>query len=288
MPAAPTPTPKDVERALNRLTADQFAQACSEIGILEVTLPGGTQAARAATLVQRTAGHPDFSALVRAINRIDPKVWSPIPARVAMSSLAYGVLAFAAIFGIGGLILIVILSGPDQAAQVAPTSTPTLAPTRTPVPTLTHTPSPTSIPSETPTPSRTPTSTRDPSAAPTRTLEPTATTTPRVSIVYPKIDLQKPASGSGAYPGDTVEFRWLLRSATIASDERYLMRLYFADSGGVADTYVTTDPWRFYQVPPGAIGVFNWTVTVVKVDAANNVIGPISPESDAWSITWQP
>ncbi|MGH2592082.1 MAG: hypothetical protein ACRDGG_01070, partial [Anaerolineae bacterium] len=139
MGAASTPTPKDVERALRRLTADQFAQVCSEIGILEVTLPGSTQADQASALVERTYGHPDFTALVRAINRIDPQAWRAAPVRGTLPSLMAGVGAFAAIIAIGGLVLVLVLSGSEQAAQATPTPTHTPAPTRTPVPTFTYT-----------------------------------------------------------------------------------------------------------------------------------------------------
>ncbi len=288
MGVASTPTPKEVEHALRRLTADQFAQVCGEIGILPVSLPGSTQAAQAAALVGETQGHPDFIALVRAINRADPKVWRAVPARGAWLSLVAGIGAFVAIIGIGGLVLALILSGSEQAAQVAPTPTRTPAPTRTPVPTFTYTPSPTTAPTQTPTSTRTPAPTRNPAlVTPTGTPEPTDTASPPVSTVYPKAELQRPPSGASFHPAAEVEFRWLLRSGPIALDERFLMRLYFAD-GRVADSYLTADPWRFYVVPAGANGSFRWTVTVVKVNSANQVIGALSPESDAWAIILQP
>jgi len=40
-------------------------------------------------------------------------------------------------------------------------------------------------------------------------------------------------------------------------------------------------------VPDGATGELAWTVTVVKVDAAGGVIGPLSPESDPAIVIWQ-
>lgn len=293
MGVAATPTPKDVERALKRLTADQFAQVCSEIGILEVTLPGSTQAAKADALVARVQGHPDFAALVRAIHRIDPRVWSVAPKALPISSLAYGIFSFVAVVGLGGLVLLLVLSGADQAAQVTPTPTATLAPTRTPVPTFTHTPSVTPAPSETPTPTITPSPTRDPSrlastATPNPTDSPVEPPTPVVSIIYPKIELQRPPSRHRAYPDETVEFRWLLRDGPLAANERYLMRTYF-ENGRLAESFLTADPWRFaVGGPSNAIGVFTWTVTVVRVDAAGNVAALLSPESDAWVISWQP
>ena len=106
-------------------------------------------------------------------------------------------------------------------------------------------------------------------------------------MIYVKVDLQKPASGYRANPGEEVVFRWLLRSAPIAADERYWMRIRTTD-GAVVDNYLTSDPWRYYRVPSGAVGVFTWTVTVVKVDAANSILGAASPESDRWTFVAQP
>ncbi len=291
MPGAATPTPQDVERALRRLSADQFAQVCSEIGILEVTLPGSTQAARARALVDRTRGAADFAALTRVITRVEPKAWRPIPARAGLSSLAYGAIAFAAIVVLGGLVLVMVLSDSEQAARQTPTPAETLAPTRTSVPTFTHTPSPSPLPSATLTPTPTATSTRvQAPTTPLRGPTPTATFTPfpTLTIVYPKVEPQQPRSGYRAYPNETLEFRWVLRGSPIAADERYLMRTY-ASAGALVDSYLTSDPWRFaVGGPSNAIGTFTWTVTVVKVDAANNVIGPVGLESDPWTITWQP
>ncbi len=288
MASASTPTPKDVARALHRLTADQFARVCSEIGYPEVTLPGSTQAAKATALVERTQGGPDFVVLVRAIHRVEPNAWRSAPVRRTISSFVYGLIAFFGLLIVGGLVLVLVLSGSESAAEATPTPTETLAPTRTPVPTITLTPSPTLEPSATLTPTFTATPTRavpatEPPAGPTSTN--TATPPPPVSIIYPAVEPQRPQSGTLAFAGTTVEFRWILRDFSIASDERYLMRLYAGDS--VVDNYLTSDPWRFYPVPPGANGDFTWTVTVVKVDDEGNVIGPLSPESDPWRISWQ-
>jgi len=285
MASASKPIPKDVLRALNRLTREQFARVCSEIGYPEVTLPGHTQAAKAAALVGKLQGEADFAVLVRGINRVNPGAWRAMPVRSSWSSAVYGVLAFAVVVGIGGLVMALILSGAEPAAEPVPTATETLAPTRTPIPTFTYTPSPTSFPTETVTPTPTATSTRraasgGPAQAPTAT-----STAPPVSIVYGKVEPLKPPGGSRYYPGETVEFRWVLRDAAIQADERYLMRLYL--SGAVVDSYLTPDAWRYYAAPSGATGEFAWTVTVVKVDAAGNVIGPLSPESDPVTIVWQ-
>jgi len=288
MASASTPTPKDVARALHRLTADQFTQVCSEIGYPEVTLPGSTQAAKATALVERTQGGPDFVVLVRAINRVDPNAWRSAPVRRPISSYVYALIAFFGLLVVGGLVLVLVLSGTDSAAEAAPTPTETLAPTRTPVPTITHTPSPTLEPSATITPTFTATPTRAaPASVPTAGPTPTDTATPPppVSIIYPVVEPQRPQSGTLAYPGATVEFRWILRDFSIAADERYLMRLYASDN--VVDNYLTSDPWRFYPVPLGATGDLTWTVTVVKVDEEGNIIGPLSPESDPWKISWQ-
>ena len=282
--AGAKPKPKDVVRALNRLTPEQFALVCSEIGYPEVTLPGSTQAVKASALVEKVHGEADFAVLVRAVNRVNPGAWRAAPVRGSISSVVYGVLAFAVVFGIGGLVLALILSGAEPAAEPIPTPAETLAPTRTPIPTFTYTPSPTPVPTETATPTPTATSTRR--AAPAiLTQAPTATITAPVSVVYREVEPQKPAGGSRYYAGETVEFRWILRDASIQADERYLMRFYL--NGAVVDTYLTPDPWRYYVVPDGATGEFAWTVTVVKVDAAGNIIGPLSPESDPVIVIWQ-
>jgi len=290
MAGMPQPAPAEVERALKRLTADQFSRVCGEIGMPEVTLPGATQAAKAASLVALTQGHADFAALIRAIHRIDPNARRPVPAAPrALSSLVLSLGAFVVIIGLGALVLVFVLSGSEQAAQVVPTATATLAPTRTPVPTFTYTPTPTSLPTATFSPTPTETSTRAPRPTATFGPAPTATATPPppVSIIYAAPELQLPRSGYRAYPSETVEFRWVLRGATLASDERYLMRLYSAD-GLLVDTYLTSDPWRYYAVPSGANGTFRWTVTMVRVDAAGNVIGPLSPEGGGLVFNVQP
>jgi len=285
MAGASKPTPKDTVRALNRLTAEQFARVCSEIGYLEVTLPGDTQTAKASALVGKLRGEADFAVLVRAINRVNPGAWRAVPVRGSLSSAVYGVLAFAVVFGIGGLVMALILSGVQPGAELIPAATATLAPTRTPIPTFTYTPSPTSLPTVTATPTPTATSARRAASA-VPAQAPTATSTaPPVSIVYGKVEPLKPPGGSRYYAGETVEFRWVLRDASIQADERYWMRLYL--NGAVVDSYFTPDPWRYYAVPDGARGEFAWTVTVVKVDAAGNVIGPLSPESDPVTIVWQ-
>jgi len=182
-------------------------------------------------------------------------------------------------------VMALILSGVQPGAELIPAATATLAPTRTPIPTFTYTPSPTSLPTETATPTPTATSARRAASA-VPAQAPTATSTaPPVSIVYGKVEPLKPPGGSRYYAGETVEFRWVLRDASIQADERYWMRLYL--NGAVVDSYFTPDPWRYYAVPDGARGEFAWTVTVVKVDAAGNVIGPLSPESDPVTIVWQ-
>jgi hypothetical protein len=285
MAGASKPMLKDTVRALNRLTAEQFARVCSEIGYLEVTLPGNTQTAKASALVGKLRGEAELAALVRAINRVNPGAWRAVPVRGLLSSAVYGVLAFAVVFGIGGLAVALILSSVEPGAGPIPTATETPAPTRTPIPTFTYTPSPTSLPTEIATPTPTATSTRQ--AAPAATVQtPTATSTaPPVSIVYRKVEPLNPPRGSRHYPGATVEFRWVLRDASLQADERYWMRLY--QNGVVVDSYLTPDSWRYYPVPGGAKGESAWTVTVVKLDSAGNVIGPLSPESDPVIVIWQ-
>ncbi|HJW84095.1 MAG TPA: hypothetical protein VJ754_07310, partial [Anaerolineae bacterium] len=102
------------------------------------------------------------------------------------------------------------------------------------------------------------------------------------AIIYRALELQQPRSGYRAFPSQTVEFHWLFRNGALTADERYWMRLYAPD-GSLVDSYITADSWRYYGVPSGSSGSFGWTVTVVKVDAAGNVVGPLSPESDRWT-----
>jgi len=245
------------------------------------------------SLVARTQGHTDFSVLVRAINRIDPNAWAAVgPVRVSISSAAMmgafaRAVALIGFVGIGGLVLALVLSSPEAAAQPTATPTQTSAPTRTPVPTFTHTPTNTPIPSATPTPSKTPRPTNPPATVgPSQPPTDTPAPTPVTSIIYPAVEPLRPPSNQRSYPGEMVEFRWILRGAAIAADERYLMRLYLGSQ--VVDTYVTSDPWRYYPVPSGANGTFGWTVQVVKVDVAGNLISTLSPESGQRMLVLQP
>lgn len=295
MPDSSTPTPRNVERALVRLTADQFGFVCAEIGLLEITLPGNNQAQKAAALVQKTQGQPDFVSLVRAINRTNPDAWRARATRRSLSSGVISLIAFVAFLGLGGFVLFSVLSGSEPPPPPTDTATSTLPPTRTPVPTFTVTSSPTPIPSDTPTPTATETSTRAPVVATETVVIDTATPTetpipaPEVLIFYAQVEPQLPPSGYGANTAETVEFRWLLREGPIAGDERYLMRIYAADDGTLADTFLSSDTWRFAVGGPfNATGDFFWTVSVVRVDEENNVIAFLNEEGGAWNISWQP
>jgi hypothetical protein len=291
MPETSRPAPKDVERALNRLTPEQFAYVCAEIGILEITLPGHNQAQKAAALVARTKGHPDYSSLIRSINRINPQVWrAPAVRTNVLSSTVISVAAFVIVLLAGGSVLAAVLNSSEPPPPPTDTPTATLPATRTPIPTSTQTPTITPIPSDTltPTPTETPThppttpATRAPSATPSATLAPA----PVLVIKYPPVEVQAPPDGYTAGATETVEFTWILRAGPLAADERYYVRVYNA-GGGLVDGYLTSDPWRVSAgAPSGAPGNYRWTVTVVRVDAEGHISLYLTEESGARGINW--
>lgn len=291
MPATTKPMPRDVERALNRLTPEQFAYVCAEIGILEITLPGHNQAQKAAALVARTKGQPDYSALIRSINRINPQAWRAPMVRVnVLSSNMISLLAFIVVLVAGGAVLATVLDNSEPPPPPTDTPTATLPATRTPIPTFTHTPTITPIPSDTftPTPTETPTDepttpvTRAPSATPSDTLVPA----PVLVIKYPPVELHSPPDGYTAGATESVEFTWILRDGPLAADERYYVRVYDL-SGGLADGYLTSDPWRFSTgAPSGVTGNYHWTVTVVRLDAEGHISLYLTEESGSREINW--
>ncbi len=81
--------------------------------------------------------------------------------------------------------------------------------------------------------------------------------------------------------------RWIVPGLTeLNPDERYRVRLRL-DQQVVYD-YLTANNWYDRSgAPNGAPGTYNWSVTIVKVDDAGNVIGVLSPESERWNIIWQ-
>jgi hypothetical protein len=147
-------------------------------------------------------------------------------------------------------------------ATYAPTATPTRTPTRTPRATITGT--------------RT-----------TWTSTPTPQSTAAVRIVYPAALLNKPASGTTVVSTNPFQMRWIVPNLSgLNPDERYRLRIR-QDQQVVLDRVTANNWWDWGGAPNGVPGTYNWSVTVVKVDEADNVIGVISSESERWTITWQ-
>jgi hypothetical protein len=167
-----------------------------------------------------------------------------------------------------------------------PSNTPTRTPTNTPdIPgTLTATWAPTATPTRTPT--RTPRATVTGTRV-TWTSTPTAQPTVSVRIVYPQVLLNKPASGTSIEPNKTFQMRWIVPGlSALNPDERYRLRVR-QDQQVVLDHITANNWWDWGGAPNGALGTYNWSVAVVKVDDAGNIVGLISPESERWTITWQ-
>ena len=121
----------------------------------------------------------------------------------------------------------------------------------------------------------------------TRTSTPTPQPTPVVRIVYPAAILNRPASGTTVDSTKAFQMRWIVPGlAELNPDERYRLRLR-QDQQVVLDRVTANNWWDWGGAPNGAPGTYNWSVAVVKVDDAGNVVGVISPESERWTITWQ-
>ncbi len=81
--------------------------------------------------------------------------------------------------------------------------------------------------------------------------------------------------------------RWIVPGLSeLNPDERYRLRLR-QDQQVVADRLTANNWYDWSGVPNGTPGTYNWSVMIVKVDEAGNVIGAISPESERWNIIWQ-
>jgi hypothetical protein len=306
-----TPDLKKIQQIIKHLTPEQFSALCAELGLVEDTL-GRSRAEQTRTLIELTN---NLHQVTRAIRHVWPEAFDPPPVkpkrrfRLPIGPLL-GLLALLAIVAAGAWILAGALNAdsgevvdyrviaspiPTQAVIIGlrtptytptPTHTPTRTPTFTPdIPgTLTATYAPTATPTATPTrtPRATITGTR---TTPTRT----ATATPAVSvrIVYPQVLLNKPASNSVVEPGKIIQMSWVIPGLIeLSTDERYRVRLR-QDQQVVFDR-ITADNWSDWGNPPnGQSGAYSWTVAVVKVDEAGNVVGLISPESERWTITWK-
>jgi hypothetical protein len=108
-----------------------------------------------------------------------------------------------------------------------------------------------------------------------------------VRIVYPAVILNRPASGTAVEPAKTIQMRWIVPGLrALNPDERYRLRVR-QDQQVVTERVTANNWWDWGGAPNGVPGTYNWSVVMVKVDATDNVIGVISPESERWTITWQ-
>jgi hypothetical protein len=108
-----------------------------------------------------------------------------------------------------------------------------------------------------------------------------------VRIVYPAVLLNKPASGTTMGSTKAFQMGWIVPGLnSLNSDERYRLRVR-QDQQVVFERVTANNWWDWGGAPNGVTGTYNWSVAVVKVDDAGNVVGVISPESERWMITWQ-
>jgi hypothetical protein len=316
-----TPDLKKLEHTLKAMTPEQFTAVCAELGLVEDLL-GATRDEQIKTLL---AMSPNLGRVARTVRHVWPEAFEPPPVKPKREiklpiGPVVGFLGLIAIIATGVWIVNSALNAnatevinyrvtsspvPTQAMIIGlrtatftptPTETPTRTPTNTPdVPgTLTATYAPTATPTETPTRTATPTRTRRASATPgptsdkpTRTSTATASPAPAVRIVYPAPILNRPASNTIIEGTKAFQMRWIVPGLTeLNPDERYRLRLRL-DQQVVYD-YSTANNWYDSPgAPNGAPGTYNWSVMIVKVDDAGNVIGVLSPESERWNIIWQ-
>jgi hypothetical protein len=306
-----TPDLKKIEQVIKRMTPEQFSALCAELGLVEGTL-GRSRAEQTRTLISLTN---NLNHVARAVRHVWPEAFEPPPVRPRRElklpiGPLLGVIGLIGIAAAGTWILASTLTAdstevvdyrvtaspvPTQAVIIGlrtptytptPTHTPTRTPTYTPdIPgTLTATYAPTATPSRTPT--RTPRATITGTRV-TRTTTSTPPPTPVARIVYPVVILNKPASSTTVDSTKTFQMAWIVPGLSgLNSDERYRLRLR-QDQQVVLDRLTANNWWDWGSAPNGVPGTYNWSVAVVKVDEAENVIGLISPESERWTITWQ-
>ena len=318
-----TPDLKKLEHTLKAMTPEQFTAVCSELGLAEDLL-GKTRDEQIKTLLGMS---PNLSRVARTVRHVWPEAFEPTPVKPKREiklpiGPVVGFLGLIAIIAAGVWIVNSALTAnstevvnyrvtsspvPTQAliiglrtATFTPTPTNTFTPTPTETPdvpgTLTATYAPTATPTDTPTKTATPTRTRRASATPAATSDrptwtPTSTFTPTpatvVRIVYPVAVLSRPASNTVIEGSKAFQMRWIVPGLTeLNPDERYRVR--FRLDQQVLYDYFTANNWYDRSGPPnGAPGTYNWSVTIVKVDDAGNLIGVLSPESERWNIIWQ-
>ena len=307
-----TPDLKKIEQTLRRMTPEQFSAVCAELGLVEDLL-GKTRDEQVKTLLGLSSSN--LNHVIRAVRRVWPEAFEPPPARPRRElklpiGPAAGLIGLIAIIAAGIWIVSSALNAnsteivdyrvtsspvPSQAVLIGlrtatftptPSNTPTRTPTNTPdIPgTLTATYAPSATPTRTPTRTlrATITGTRV-----TRTPTPTPQPSPAVRIVYPAALLNRPASGTTLDSALSFQMRWILPGLVeLNPDERYRLRVR-QDQQVVLDRVTANNWWDWGGAPDGVPGTYNWSVAVVKVDEAANVVGVISPESERWTITWQ-
>jgi len=305
-----TPDLKKIEQALKRMTPEQFGALCAELGQVEDLL-GKARDEQVTTLLGLSSSN--LNRVARAIRHVWPEAFEPPPAKPRREFK----LPIGPVFGFMGLIAIIAAgiwivssainanSGEIVDYRITSSPVPTQAvliglrtATFTPTPTRTFTPTPTNTPdipgtltatyAPTATPTRTPTRTPRATITGTRvTRTATPTPAPPVRIVYPAVMLNKPASSTTVDSTKTFQMGWIVPGLVgLNPDERYRLRLR-QDQQVVLDHVTANNWWDWGGAPNGMPGTYNWSVAVVKVDEAGNVVGLISPESERWTITWQ-
>jgi hypothetical protein len=314
------PDLKQIDRAIRQMTPEQFSALCAELGLVEELL-GKSRDEQTRTLLSLGG---NLNRVARAVRHVWPEAFDPPPVKIKRGiklpiGPVVGVLALLIIIAVGAWAVASALNArtadivdyrvtsspvPTQAVLIGlrtatntptPTYTPTRTPTNTPdIPgtlTATYAPSPTpsKTPTRTPTPSRTPRPTRTSDGRPTWTPFPTDTPTPSVAVrvVYPAVLLNKPASGTVMDSTRAFQMTWIVPGLTaLNDDERYRLRVR-QDQQVIMERVTANNWWDWGGSPNGTPGVYNWSVAVVKVDADNNVLGVISPESERWTIEWK-
>lgn len=302
------PEIKTIEQIVRRMSDAQFSELCSELGAIE-SLLGEEPNERRRTLLHVQITPDNIKHFVRTIRHVWPEAFDePVapPKREVKFKIEPGqIIGGAALLIIAAAAALMVISAinPPGAAVTDFKVTPSIVPTqafivaqRSPTPTP-ITPSPTPAPTETPDVNATLTATYAPSSTPTRTPTrtprptspftptPASSPTPAVQIIYPRVELRKPASNStvSASAKPPVQLLWIA-PGQLKSDERYWLR--FRQSGSVVYAALTPNSW-YDGVPNGQLGTYQWSVAIVKVDAEGNVIGILGPESQQWTIKWQ-
>ena len=306
-----TPDLTKIEQTLKRMTPEQFSALCAELGLVEDLL-GKTRDEQLKTLLGLSSS--SLNHVARAVRHVWPEAFEPPPAKprrefrlpigpvvgfiglIAIIAAAIWIVSSAINANSAEIVDYRVTSSPIPTQVVliglrtatftpTPTRTPTRTPTNTPdIPgTLTATYAPTATPTRTPT--RTPRATITGTRI-TRTATNTPAPTAAVRIVYPAVLLNKPASGTIVESSKSFQMRWIVPGLSgLNPDERYRLRLR-QDQQVVFERVTANNWWDWGGAPNGTPGTHNWSVAVVKVDEAGEVVGVISPESERWTITW--